>query len=78
MLSISNYIIQNWSVILIIFSIIGWVGWFVDNVLAQVPSLKSNSCFQLLCNFIDALVLWTRRIKTSADLIDEFKNGPSK
>ena len=36
-------------------------GWFIDNVLAQVPSIKSNSVFQLVANIIDATCVALRR-----------------
>lgn len=31
-------------------------GWVFDNVLANVPAIKSNSAFQLLCNLVDTAV----------------------
>ncbi len=48
-----KWIQDNWFSVMLV---AGWVGWFVDNVLAQVPALKSNSSFQVLCNVIDTIV----------------------
>ena len=41
-------------------------GWFVDNVLAQVPSIKSNSVFQLIANIIDATCNAVRKQVTTS------------
>jgi hypothetical protein len=38
-------------------------GWFFDNVLANVPAIKSNSVFQLLCNVLDSATTAVKRKK---------------
>lgn len=65
---------KDWSNIVIYITV---AGWFFDNVLAGVPSLKSNSCFQLVCNIIDTVVAYTKSISIKKEKADEKVADPA-
>ena len=65
---------KDWSNIVIYVTV---VGWFFDNVLAGVPSLKSNSSFQLICNIIDTVVSYAKSISVKKESKSEKVADPA-